>query len=159
MARSGKRRNPPIIVDTREQQPWSFNGRRTVTKKLDVGDYSLRGYEAVIVIERKAKPKELITNFGGRDWPRFLRELRKMAVEIEYKAVICEFSMKQLLRCTPIGQVDRWVVLGKLSGITMDLGIPIIFAGTRFNAELTAEMFLSRWASREKRGELLDRGL
>ena len=34
---------PPIVIDTREQLPWSFEDLPTVREKLDAGDYSVRG--------------------------------------------------------------------------------------------------------------------
>jgi len=33
-----------IIVDTREQKPWSFEHHATANHKLDTGDYSIEGY-------------------------------------------------------------------------------------------------------------------
>lgn len=147
-----------IVIDTREQQPWTFS-HPTVVRKLDVGDYSLSGYEDEVTIERKSSPNELLTNMGGRDWPRFLRELKTLCTDYEYRCIICEFTLKQLLRTTPVGRLDEFVVMGRLSAITLDLGIPIIFAGNRTRAQETADLFLWRWGLRKVGKTLLDRGL
>lgn len=45
--------NFTIIVDTREQQPWTFDNYTTASKKLDTGDYSIDGLQHVLAIERK----------------------------------------------------------------------------------------------------------
>ena len=36
-----------IIIDTREQKPWVFPGHTTAVQKLDTGDYSVEGLEAL----------------------------------------------------------------------------------------------------------------
>lgn len=42
-----------IIVDTREQQPWTFEEYVVANKKLDTGDYSIEGLQDFFAIERK----------------------------------------------------------------------------------------------------------
>lgn len=42
-----------IIIDTREQKPLVFTGHKTITRKLDEGDYATEESESKIVIERK----------------------------------------------------------------------------------------------------------
>lgn len=58
---------PILIVDTRERTPFDFEGdddfESVVHEKLDAGDYSLKGMEHIIVIERKANADELFNNF------------------------------------------------------------------------------------------------
>jgi len=77
-----------IIVDTREQSPYSFATitppPETIRATLKTGDYSLAGYENKITIERKS----LIDAFGtfgegcmGRDF--FLR--RRLAIQKSLK--------------------------------------------------------------------------
>ena len=55
---------PPIVIDTREQAPWTFNKGLVVERfgaafptevgTLDTGDYSVRGLEDRVRIERKS---------------------------------------------------------------------------------------------------------
>ena len=46
---------PSIIIDSREQLPWSFPEEFTVKKdSLPTGDYSLDGMTDLITIERKS---------------------------------------------------------------------------------------------------------
>lgn len=61
---------PTLIVDTREKQPWCFEGddafEEVLHQKLDVGDYSIDGMQDIIVIERKAGVDELYANFSKK---------------------------------------------------------------------------------------------
>ena len=42
-----------IIIDTREQKPWTFTDHLTSHAKLDTGDYAIKGLEHELCIERK----------------------------------------------------------------------------------------------------------
>jgi ERCC4-type nuclease len=60
-------KKPTLIIDTREKTPWDFEGddefEAIEHTKLDGGDYSIKGMEHLIVIERKANADELFNNF------------------------------------------------------------------------------------------------
>jgi len=83
-----------IITDTREQKPyrWDTPAERGTLK---AGDYSVKGLEDRIAIERKS----LIDAYGtfGKGRERFQRELEKLA-GYEYAAVVIEATMLQALR-------------------------------------------------------------
>ena len=81
-----------ILIDTREQTPWTFpdtfRGFSVYTERatLPFGDYSLKGYEDRIFIERKAHWDEIAGNLGKhRD--RFHREFQK-AKDCDVKQLI-----------------------------------------------------------------------
>jgi len=77
-----------IIVDTREKYPlWTEN---IIKKKLDVGDYSLEGFEDQICIERKSGADLLQTL--GREHARFKREIAR-AMKLKYFAIVVEEPM------------------------------------------------------------------
>jgi len=42
-----------IVVDTREQDEYTFGDADVVRRKLDAGDYSIAGLENRVAIERK----------------------------------------------------------------------------------------------------------
>ena len=44
------------IIDTREQAPLDLAPLATITGTLSTGDYSVKGLEAVVAIERKSLP-------------------------------------------------------------------------------------------------------
>ena len=82
-----------IVIDTREQTPWSFPPEIPVEiGTLKTGDYALAGDDA-FAIERKSKDDFLGTISTGRG--RFCRELNRMeAAGFPAKPVIveCDFS-------------------------------------------------------------------
>ena len=80
-----------IIVDTREQQPLDFEffGAEAERRGLKTGDYSVEGLEDKLVIERKRSTGELYMCFG-KEWPRFKRELERMA-DVPHAYLVFEF--------------------------------------------------------------------
>ena len=68
--------NVIAIVDTREQLPLSLDPLRTEAGTLATGDYSLKGLEHHVCIERKSLDDLL--GCVGRDRERFERELQRM---------------------------------------------------------------------------------
>ena len=84
-----------IIVDTREKTPYWASG--TISKKLDVGDYSIKcneiDYSNKISIERKS----VMDLFGslGKGNKRFKKELER-ARNLEYFAIIIDGSFRNI---------------------------------------------------------------
>lgn len=87
-----------IIVDTREQKPWSFAGCNTINRKLDTGDYSIDGLEDILCIERKNSVSEIANNISET---RFKAEIIRMQ-EYLYKYILLEFSLQDVLNY-PVG--------------------------------------------------------
>jgi ERCC4-type nuclease len=74
---------PVIVVDTREQNPFSFarfqGWFEGVEKKtLPLGDYSVSGLEDVCVVERK-NLSDLVCSFTTVERPIFIQRLRRMS--------------------------------------------------------------------------------
>jgi ERCC4-type nuclease len=65
---------PPIVIDTREKNPWDFN-HPTIIKTLKTADYSIEGMENQIVVEKKGH--EEFVNCLSNDRDRFLREIER----------------------------------------------------------------------------------
>ncbi len=84
-----------IIKDTREQRGWGFDMYDSVEsvtiKTVWPGDYTLKGYEDIFVIERKATTGELSMNLGKKK-TQFEKELKAMK-ELKYKYIVCEFAL------------------------------------------------------------------
>lgn len=128
-----------IYTDTREQKPWSIQHLkfRQETKHLTVGDYTVKGYEDKLAIEKKSGLKEFITNISGKDKKRFARFLQHLS-EVPYACIVIEDSLGRLdkvfaemeyTRVTPKSVYD-W-----LAKITFEYQIPIIFFDGRGNAK------------------------
>ena len=79
-----------LVVDTREQDALFQKppkGLVMVRDTLEVGDYSLRGFEGKVTLERKTISDLL--GCLGNDRERFKRELEKMR-GFEFKAILVE---------------------------------------------------------------------
>lgn len=84
-----------VKIDTREQKPLAFSDAfitASVVEKLNVGDYSLVGYEDILTVERKGSTAEFAQNVLEK---RFDTELEKMQ-NYQHGFVVCEFSMTDL---------------------------------------------------------------
>ena len=82
-----------IIIDTREQLAYTFDGVPTERRKLEAGDYSVLGLEDVVCVERKNLDdlaKSLIT-----DRERFLKAVRRME-ELPLAVVVVEGSLEDI---------------------------------------------------------------
>lgn len=100
MPKQSKKNKPIIIVDTREQTPWDFEGDSAFEKvqyeKLEQGDYSLVGYEKIVVIERKANADELFANFtNGKE--RFFAEAERLMADVKYRFIVIEQTLQDIL--------------------------------------------------------------
>jgi len=79
-----------IIIDTREQTPFFKEAPEDVIllrRKLDTGDYSIKGFENSITIERKEVSDFVSSLTHERD--RFERELERM-IPMERKYIVVE---------------------------------------------------------------------
>ena len=86
-----------ILVDIREQRPFTFEHERYDVQiqpwTLTVGDYSLRGLEDKVAVERKSLPD--LVQCLGRERERFERELQRGAA-LDAFAVVVEGSWSDL---------------------------------------------------------------
>ena len=85
-------------IDTREQMPWDLSPMQSQAGTLSVGDYSVKGLEAVIAIERKSLEDFLAC--CGTERERFQRELDRLR-GWPVSAVIIEASWTDL-------QLGQW---------------------------------------------------
>ena len=87
-----------IIKDTREKagQGWVFDNMELAC--LETGDYSIKGLEKYISVERKGSVQEFTHNLTEQ---RFEKELERLSL-IKYAFVVCEFNF-QLLKDFPVG--------------------------------------------------------
>ena len=81
-----------IIVDSNEQLPYKFQ-TPSIRAKLPTGDYSLKGFEDKISIERKELNDLIGCLTDGRD--RFERELQR-GMELDYFALVVEVSLSDI---------------------------------------------------------------
>lgn len=83
-----------ILSDTREKNEWDFSWYdcEVVKKKLSYGDYSVKGLEHIVRIERKASTAEICNNLCTKNGLiRFEKELGLLKENVKNPYIICEF--------------------------------------------------------------------
>lgn len=139
-----------IIIDTREQEPYSFEPwlAAAVRRALPAGDYSVEGLEGRVAVERKTLDDFVSTVIHAR--PRFRDELRKLA---EYRAacVVIEAGVSDILLKRYRGEAHPNAVVGNALSIILDFGVPVFFCGNRQAACQFVQAYLlaahSRWGA------------
>jgi len=136
-----------VIVDTREQTPWTFEGQgiETVRAKLDAGDYSVPGLEHRVAIERKS-----LDDWTGtviRDRARFYRELELLRA-FDFRCVIVEAGVREIMAGRYRSKAKPASVLAFVSEVTVGQSVPVYLAGSRAEAQVLAGSLL-RTAARK----------
>lgn len=136
---------PPftIVVDTREQVPFAFDGLESVRKGLKVGDYSLVGFESLVAIERKSKSDAWNCVAGERD--RFIRELEKLA-QYDRAAIVIECALAEFcVRPAQLQRVSPATAVGSFISWSVQYNIPVFWCDNRAYAERVTLRFLMSW--------------
>jgi len=139
-----------IIIDTREQQPWTFNNHTVANRKLDTGDYSIEGLENILCIERKKSASEFANNIVES---RFKDVLMRMN-QLKYSFILLEFNLEDLL-VYPIGstvpkrmwdkiKITPAFLLKNILELQLNYNVIVYFCGDSDNAEKMAEYILKK---------------
>ncbi|NQU19650.1 MAG: hypothetical protein HQ567_00095 [Candidatus Nealsonbacteria bacterium] len=113
------------VVDTREQLPLDLDPLQVVSGTLATGDYSVRGLEHVVSIERKSLPDLL--GCVGRDRERFDREAQRL-LAYPVRALVIESTWPDLERGGWRSKVTPAAALGSVLG-WVAMGLPVVMAG------------------------------
>ena len=132
-----------VIRDTREHvgNGWNFEPSRPnknppkcagqIIDTLKTGDYSVVGYDSMVVVERKNDFSELWGNFLERK--RFEREMDRLRA-YRYKLVVVESVMTpEVLSLSPASMkrnVPGKALTSWLMSLTAEYGVPFMFAGS-----------------------------
>ena len=134
-----------VVQDSREQRPFTFlsagSDIAVEVGKLEVGDYSLMGFESQVAIERK----ELGDLIGclSNDRVRFLRELDR-ARGMSF-AIVVEASWDDLASGRYRSRMHPGAAAASVAAIMARRSIPIHFAGSREAAEAFTACFLRQF--------------
>lgn len=160
---------PVVIVDTREQTPFTFERfdnwiGGTLSMALPTADYSVQGMESLIALERKTLTDVVGSVLQNRE--RFLRMCERLA-DYKHKAILIEASYTEIktpYRFTSDVRAHPNGVVGTLDAIEAKYGIPIIYsASDRALAEERAASWLSKhftycWLEQQGLGRILQDG-
>lgn len=135
-----------IIIDTREQEPFTFRHERmdvqTEPGTLTVGDYSLAGLTDRVAVERKSLPD--LVQCLGRERERFERELARGAA-LDAFAVVCEAAWLDLSRGEYRSRLNPHAACQSVLAFAGRYRVPFLFAGTRGAAEYVCWGFLRQY--------------
>jgi len=132
--------SPTVIVDTREQTPYSFPSDWVLLRKaLPTGDYTLLGHEGSFVIERKS----LSDLLGCIFTPRFKRELERLQSFTKAYLVIEANLWK--IHHNPFYKGNPNAVQGMLQKISLAYGVEVLFLDDRETAETYVQGVLSKY--------------
>lgn len=112
------------ICDSREQLQLDLSPMRVEIGTLATGDYSVKGLEKVIAIERKSAEDMLACI--GRERERFDREIQRL-LAYPVRAVVVEAGWQFFERGDWRGNVTPNAAIGSLLG-WITAGVPIVMA-------------------------------
>lgn len=149
-----------IIVDTREQKPWSFSTQASITHKLDTGDYSIEGLQNLLAIERKRNVAEVANNITEKRFKDVVERLKS----IKHSFILLEFDLEDVMKY-PIGsdipkrlwdkiRISPAYIIKHLLDLQIDHNIKVIFCGNSSNAEKLALSIMKRIHKLEKKDEI-----
>lgn len=142
------------IVDPREQRPWALTPLKTEVATLYTGDYSVKGLENVIAIERKSL--EDIIGCVGQNRERFEHCIKRM-LAYPVRAVIVEATWADLEGGAWRSKISPASAVGSVLG-WVARGIPFQFAGDASKASTMAArlMFIAARRRWEELGAFYD---
>jgi ERCC4-type nuclease len=138
-----------IIIDTREQVPLSFT-LPSERGTLPTGDYSVKGLERFIAIERKA-PDDLVGCLKGDQRERFERELAR-GRGLDYFGLVVEADLSGLAAGRYRSGMLPKAVVQSLMAFSVRYRLPIFFCPGREYAARVVESLLVKYVQElEKR--------
>lgn len=135
------------LIDSREQLPLDLSPLKTEVVGLATGDYSVRGLETIVAIERKRESDLLSCIGASRD--RFEREIQRL-LAYPVRAVVVESTWSRMEAGEWNSKITSSQAVGSLIG-WIARGIPIVMAGDheragRFVSRLLYTAARRRWA-------------
>ncbi|MEA4856108.1 MAG: ERCC4 domain-containing protein [Solidesulfovibrio sp.] len=133
-----------IAVDNREQLAYSFGGYDCSVEAatLNVGDYSIVGFEDKIACERKSIDDLIGCLTSGRE--RFEKELTR-ARSLDRFCVIVEASFEELAKGLYRSAMKPHAACQSVIAWQVRYGTPFVFAGSRKAAEYYCFSFLQKY--------------
>jgi ERCC4-type nuclease len=150
---------PTIIRDTREKEGkgWYFRASANCdgmeTTKLDVGDYTIKGLEDVIMSERKAIGDLWGTLGNPVNYKRFLKEMKR-AENHPYKYLVIEGTLADINKGYYYSKVKPNNIHAKLISLQAKHNVHVVFAGRQNTARTWVRHFIIKMFDYYKQGYL-----
>src|SRR6266850_2750709 len=142
---------PAIVIDTREQLPYGFDGHSTIRGALKYGDYSLAGFESDVAVERKSHADA----YGciGRDRARFRRCLEGLAM-LSRPLLVIEPGLAEFVQPPSRTRITTAQAVGSYLSWACQYRIPTVWAGSRaYGERLALRWLVAFWKHRVLSGE------
>jgi DNA excision repair protein ERCC-4 len=140
---------PVIVVDSREQRPLEFT-LPTERGTLQTGDYSIRGLEHFVAIERKSV-NDLVNCLMGKQRERFERELSR-GRGLDYFALVIEAeSGRTGGGPVPQSKMNPKAVCQSLMAFSVRYNLPVFFCPGREYAARVIESLLLKYVAEQER--------
>ena len=134
---------PTILIDTREQTPFTLAGYTTRIATLKTGDYSLDGYEDKVAVERKSKEDAYGCVGAGRK--RFTDCLERLS-QLDRAAIVIERSIEDFDQCPPPRtRIDSAMAIGSYISWSCKYRIPVFWCHNKLYAERITVRFLAAY--------------
>ncbi len=138
-----------VVQDDREKRPWKLPYETEVTR-LKVGDYTIKGCEDLIAIEKKSGLGELLADLSTGYRPTFKRFLEKMAKH-PVRCIIVEeqltdvrvFAALKKIREQSDGKsrLTQRTIFYWVGEIMLTYGVPILFVDKMTLKTVLSEVF------------------
>ncbi len=141
-----------VVQDSREQRPFCLDPMPVVIGTLPTADYSVRGLEDLVALERKSLDD--LTSCMTTERDRFQRELQRLR-SYRHRVVLVEASWSEIEAGEYRSRLNPKAAAHTIISWTANFSTPIFFAGGRGGAERWAKYFLftcakNAWAQTEQ---------
>jgi ERCC4-type nuclease len=133
---------PVVVIDTREQNPLGFT-LPTERGTLTTGDYSIRGLEMFVAVERKSAD-DLVGSLKGQNRERFERELSR-GRGLDYFCLVVESDLRTLAAGQYCSNMTPASVVQSLLAFSVRYNLPIFFCPDRPHAGRVVESLLTKY--------------
>ncbi len=136
-----------IIKDSREKRGFIYPNMEI--RKLNFGDYSVKGLEDILSIERKDSICEIFANLGTKkNKTRFYNELEGLS-KYKHKFIVIEATVSQLMCGSRFSRLAPEYIINLINKIYCDYGIPTLFLEHGEYAQKYVGSLLEQIASKE----------
>ncbi len=131
-----------IKIDSREQLPYVFD-IPSVVGKLDTGDYSVKGLEGCVAVERKSLDDLIGSITTGRE--RFKKELQR-GKGLDYFALVVEGTLQDIAEHRYRSKMLPKAAIQSLIAFSVRYRLPVFFVENRAYGQRITESLLTKYA-------------
>ena len=135
-----------VFQDDREKNPWTEGylgaGFKVTRKRLQTGDYTIKGMEDIVCIEKKSGWAELLMNVSSRvNRENFIKELRRMSV-FPVKLLVVHADISKIATTHTFGDTSPLILYGWVVNVVIEYGVNILAVGNKRKSQrLIQELF------------------